>query len=165
LTATRRVWYLGVMKIALTGHRSEDCRGAQDVRTRVRSALQAVPDGPGEHVVICGMANGYDLWAGSEALRMGFPVWAAKPWAGHKPRRSDVELYAEVIDGASRVVDVHPAEDYPGVWVYQVRNIWMVDNATHLLAYHNGAQKGGTFNCLKYAKTVLPEDRIHNIYG
>lgn len=153
------------LRIALTGHRSEDCRGEQDVRGRVRSALQALPDGPELHVVICGMANGYDLWAGTEALRMGCEVWAAKPWAGHGPRKSDVALYAEVIEGASRVIDVDAAVDYPGPWVYHNRNEWMVDNGTHLLAYWNGKRKGGTFACLTYAQKKFPEDRIHNIYG
>lgn len=153
------------MKIALTGHRSEDCRGEDDVRNRVREALRAIEDGPGEHVVICGMANGYDLWAGTEALREGFAVWAAKPWAGHKPRVGDRALYKEVIDGAERVHDVHLSDTYIGPWLYQVRNEWMVDNATHLLAYWNGAQKGGTFNCWTYAQKKLPQDRIHNIYG
>lgn len=152
------------MKIALTGHRSEDCRSEADVRARVSNALRLLPDGPEKHVVICGMANGYDLWAGTEALRLGCEVWAAKPWAGHKPRKSDVELYAEVIEGASRIHDCDPAEDYPGVWVYQRRNEWMVDNATHLLAYYNGSPKGGTRNCWVYAKKKLPVERMINVY-
>ena len=153
------------MKIALTGHRSEDCRSEADVRTRVREALSTLPDGPREHVVICGMANGYDLWAGTEALRMGCEVWAAKPWAGHGPRVSDVELYAEVIAGASRVVNVDESEDYKGPWVYHKRNEWMVDNGTHLLAYWSGKEAGGTYACWKYAQKHYTQDRIHNIYG
>ena len=115
--------------------------------------------------VICGMANGVDLWAADEALDLALPVIAAKPWAGHGPRKSDVALYERVIREAVEVVDVDPAVNYPGPWVYQKRNEWMVDHATHVLAYYNGAPKGGTFNCLKYARKVLSEDHIRNVYG
>jgi uncharacterized phage-like protein YoqJ len=150
------------MIIALTGHRSEDCRSEADVRERLRKMLSTAPERV--DAVICGMANGVDLWGGTEALRLGLPVWAAKPWAGHGPRKSDVELYAEVIDNARRVINVNPSPTYLGAWLYQKRNEWMVDNATHVLAYYNGSPKGGTFNCLKYAKKVMEESHIKNVY-
>jgi len=124
----------------------------------------ALSDGPEPiAAVICGMANGVDLWAGNVALDLGLPVIAAKPWAGHGPRKSDVALYERIIKEAVEVVDVNLSETYIGPWLYQVRNEWMVDNATHVLAYYNGAPKGGTFNCLKYAnKKKKP---VRNVYG
>ena len=147
------------MIIALTGHRSEDCESEESVRERVRSALQ---DTPSEvTAVICGMANGLDLWGGDEALRLGIPVWAAKPWTTHAPRKADAELYARIIENAERVVNVTEAESYPGPWVYQVRNEWMVDNADNVLAYWSGKEKGGTWNCVKYARGKKP---IRNVY-
>lgn len=148
------------MIIAVTGHRSEDCgKPEEQVRASLREAfLDAKPS-----TVIVGMANGVDLWAGDEALDLGMEVWAAKPWKGHKSRRDDVVIYAKVIDGASRVIDVDDSLSYPGPWVYQKRNEWMVDHATHVLAYWSGKMSGGTYNCLKYAmKTETP---IRNIYG
>lgn len=149
------------MIIAFTGHRSEVI-DEDTARSNVRRKLQET--GPASiEAVVCGMANGFDLWAGDEALALRIPVWAAKPWAGHKPRRGDVELYAKIIAGASRVINVSDADAYPGPWIYQVRNEWMVDNATHILAYYNGAPKGGTFNCLKYAdKKKKP---VRNVYA
>lgn len=151
------------MKIALTGHRSEDCRSEGDVRERIRGALSTAPERI--EVVICGMANGVDLWAGNVALDLGLPVIAAKPWKGHGPRKSDVALYERILREAVEIVDVDPSEEYRGPWVYQKRNEWMVDHATHLLAYYSGKGRGGTFNCIEYGKKVLPEDHIRNVYN
>lgn len=150
------------MIIAVTGHRSEDC-GADEttVRGRLREALVRAPSAE-DHVVICGMANGVDLWAGDEARILGYDVWAAKPWAGHQPRRADRELYARIIAHASRVVNVVESLEYPGAWCYQKRNEWMVDHATHVLAYWSGKEKGGTYNCIKYARGKKP---IRNVYA
>ena len=146
------------MIVAVTGHRSEDAEPEEVVRCKLRTALRY----SGADTVICGMANGVDLWAGSEAVLLGIEVWAAKPWAGHRPRKDDERLYASVIEAASRVVNVTEREEYPGPWVYQVRNKWMVDNATHVLAYLNPeATSGGTWNCVEYARGKRP---IRNIY-
>lgn len=151
------------MRIALTGHRSEDCRSEGDVRERIRGALSTAPEKV--EAVICGMANGVDLWGGAEALDLGIPVIAAKPWAGHGPRVSDVALYERILREAVEIVDVDPSQDYPGPWAYHKRNEWMVDHATHVLGYYSGKGKGGTYSCLAYAKKVLPEDHIRNVYN
>lgn len=113
--------------------------------------------------VICGMANGVDLWAGNVALDMGLPVIAAKPWRGHGPRKSDVALYERIIKEAVEVVYVDSSMEYRGPWVYQKRNEWMVDNATHVLAYYNGKGRGGTYNCIAYAEKV--KKPVRNVYG
>lgn len=147
------------MIIAVTGHRSEDCESEGIVRERLRASfIDAQPTS-----VIVGMANGVDLWAGAEAINLGISVVAARPWATHTPRNDDVELYAFVINGASRVVCVDEAESYVGPWLYHKRNEWMVDNATHILAYWSGKKSGGTYACLRYA--MKQEKPIRNIYG
>lgn len=147
------------MIIAVTGHRSEDCEDESIVRNKLRAAFEdAAPD-----AVIVGMANGVDLWAGAEAIGLGIDVIAARPWATHAARNDDAELYASVIEGASRVVVVDEAESYLGPWLYHKRNEWMVDNATHVLAYWSGKKSGGTYACLRYAmRTQKP---IRNIYA
>lgn len=150
------------MIIALTGHRSEDCESEDIVRASVRRALQAAP---GVEAVISGMANGLDLWGADEAIGLGLPVWAARPWGTHGPRTSDTELYAKVLREAERVIVVTDTDEYPGPWVYHKRNEWMVDHATHVLAYWSGKKRGGTYACLQYASKKLPEDRIKNCYG
>ena len=147
-----------MMIVAGTGHRSEDCEDEGIVRLKVRVCLsESRPD-----VFICGMANGLDLWAADEARLLGIEVWAAKPWAGHGPRKGDEELYSRIENYASKVVNVVESETFPGNWCYQKRNEWMVDNATHVMAYYNGKPKGGTYNCITYAKGKKP---IRNIYG
>ena len=149
------------MIVAATGHRSERCKSEESTRASLRRGLERVPPW-GENIFICGMANGVDLWAASEAISMGFEIWAAKPWAGHSPRNSDVELYNQVIGVASKVVNVVDSEQFPGNWVYPKRNKWMVDNATHILAYWDGVEKGGTWDCIRYARGKKP---IRNVYG
>lgn len=147
------------MIIALTGHRSEDCEPEEIVRQKFRTAFTYAT---GIEAVICGMANGVDLWAGDEARLLGLELWAAKPWAGHTARKEDEQLYAGIIEAASRVVNVNEAVNYPGPKCYHDRNHWMVDNATHVLAYLNpAAKRGGTFECVKYARGKKP---IRNIY-
>jgi uncharacterized phage-like protein YoqJ len=98
------------------------------------------------------MAAGFDLWAADEAIKLDLEVWAAKPWNTHGPRKGDEELYQRVLDHATKIINVTEAETYPGPWVYPVRNHWMVDNADVVMAYYNGAQAGGTFECYTYAK-------------
>jgi uncharacterized phage-like protein YoqJ len=115
-------------------------------------------------VFITGMAAGLDLWAADEAHNLGITTWAAIPWRGHVPRAEDVELYAKIRDVSDRVIYVTDVDDYPGPWVYHNRNEWMVDNATHVMAYLNPAKTtGGTYACCQYAKNVGKP--IANIYG
>jgi hypothetical protein len=145
--------------IAGTGHRPEDCGYSEThIRQKIRSTLQ----NESVDTIICGMAAGYDLWLGDEAVNLGIEVWAAKPWASHGPRLGDENLYARVLSGASRVVNVDGALIYPGPKCYHDRNHWMVDNATHLLAWWSGKEAGGTFACWKYAENNIPR---RNLYG
>lgn len=146
------------MIIAITGHRPEDCRSEEDVRRRFRDSFE--PDKT--TAVICGMAAGVDLWAADEARLLGIEIWAARPWSTHGPRRGDEVLYGTIITEASKVVAVTSIDRYPGPWVYQKRNEWMVDHATDVWAYWSGKEYGGTFNCITYAKNK--EVPIKNVY-
>lgn len=147
------------MIIAGTGHRPEDTEGETIVRTKARTALRYSP----VDVFICGMAAGFDLWAGDEARLLGIEVWAARPWASHGPRSGDEELYEAVLNHASKVVNVVDSANYPGPHCYHLRNHWMVDNASHILSYLNPEKlRGGTFECVKYARGK--EKPIRNIW-
>lgn len=147
------------MIVAGTGHRPENCEDEQVVRTKARVKLQYTE---GIESFVCGMAAGFDLWAGDEALKLGMDVIAARPWAGHTWRKSDREIYERVLAGASRVVNVHESKDYPGVFVYHNRDKWMVDNSDVVMAYWNGWEKGGTYGTVEYARKQ--KKPITNIY-
>lgn len=151
------------MIIAGTGHRPEDSEDESVVRTKARVKLQ-YPNKTGKVATtfICGMAAGFDLWAGDEALNLGLEVIAARPWAGHAPRKGDNALYERIIAAASRVVNVNESENYPGAWVYQKRNEWMVDNSDAVMAYWSGKEHGGTWNCVQYARKV--KKPLANVY-
>lgn len=145
--------------VAGTGHRPEDCTHSEtEIRTMVRNKLRK----SGATGFICGMASGFDLWAGDEARILGLEIWAARPWAGHVPRVDDKLLYERVLSSASRVIDIDASDIYPGPGCYDKRNRWMVDNADVVMAYWTGKEKGGTFNCVKYARGKKP---ISNIIG
>jgi uncharacterized phage-like protein YoqJ len=149
--------------IAGTGHRPEDIEEDEGVvRLKARTKLR-YPNKLGKSATtfICGLSSGFDLWAGDEARLLGLELIAARPWAGHEPRKADRELYDTLIAYASRVVNVDESPDYPGVWVYQKRNEWMVDSADAVMAYWSGKEKGGTWNCVKYARGKKP---LTNIY-
>lgn len=144
--------------VAGTGHRSVDCESEEAVRKNVREFLES----SGADVFICGMANGFDLWAGDEARLLGIEVWAAKPWTTHKAVVGDEQLYASVLEYASKVVNVVESDTFPGPWAYHLRNEWMVDHANEVVSYWNGKEAGGTFACRNYAHRK--EVPVTNVY-
>lgn len=113
-------------------------------------------------VAVCGMAAGFDLAFGEAALSLDIPIWSVRPWAGHTPRRDDLEIYTEIEKLADRHIIISEAMKYPGPWVYQKRNEWMVDNSQQGIAFWNGKVGGGTYRCLEYAKKL--ERPVKNIY-
>jgi len=135
--------------VAVTGHRPEKITNPEWVRIELLNAYKALT----ARRVITGMAAGVDLWAAREAFIDGIPFVCARPWAGHGPRKIDTFAYNMATKHADKVVDIDDAEDYPGPWVYQKRNEWMVDNANIVIAVWDGTS-GGTANCVKYAKKV-----------
>lgn len=134
--------------VAVTGHRSEKIPNEHEVR----EAIAGVFKERRVDVVINGLANGVDLWAAYAAIDADIEVWSAKPWAGHSPRKADRELYDFVVNN-SKVHIVNDSQAYPGPWVYQKRNEWMVDNANKVFAVWDGTP-GGTENCFNYALKV-----------
>lgn len=151
------------MIIAITGHRPEACESEKIVRLLFHNAFkQALKKGTIDSVIYGGAA-GVDLWAADEWRQLDGTLTFAKPWTTHEPRKADAKLYALLEEYSSTVHVVTEADKYPGPWVYDKRNEWMVDNATHVLAYMNPeTKKGGTFNCREYAKGKKPVRNIYN---
>lgn len=135
-----------------TGHRPEDTNvDYLELTHFISEFLKSRSD---IEVAICGMAAGFDLAWGMEALNHGIEVWSVRPWAGHKARREDSRRYEWIERSAARHIITNDSLSYPGPWVYDTRNRWMVDNADEGVAFWNGKLSGGTFNCIEYADSV-----------
>ncbi len=107
--------------------------------------------------VISGMALGVDQWAASIAIKLGIPFVAAVPFLGQEgmwPNQSK-KIYKFLLDKAGEIVIVN--EGGFTAKKLQLRNEWMVDNCDVLIAVYNGDDKGGTANCVRYAKEKKKE--------
>lgn len=137
------------MIVSMTGHRPEKIDDPAWVKSAITATLLYV----GATHVIQGMAAGVDLWSARCAFDLDIPYTCARPWEGHMPRVADRKSYDGALRNAERVVATDPSHKYPGPWVYQKRNEWMVDNAEAVIAVWDGSA-GGTANCVKYAQKV-----------
>lgn len=143
------------MIVVGTGHR--DLRDRDWIADQIERSLIDM----GTSLLYVGMASGADLLMAKVAWGLGIPFIAAKPWAGHKPRQADVYDYGRALRFAEEVIDVTSYEEYPGAWVYDERNRFMVDRAEAYLAILESGRRGGTFNCMNYAvRKGLPGTKI-----
>lgn len=141
------------MRLAITGHRPERISDVNLVRNAMRTFFRENKP----EIVIQGMAAGVDLWSAAAASLENIPYIAAKPFAGHAPRKDWKVAYDWVWEHAHEQKIVDTAMSYPGSYVYQKRNIWMIDNANAVLAIWDGGHSGGTYNAISYAiKRELP---------
>ncbi len=105
---------------------------------------------------ICGMAEGFDLVAGSVLLeRMesehnkgAIRLIAALPFEGHGFLSPWQVLHQLVLSKADEVITLAP-KYHPEA--YHDRNRYMVDNSSRLICYFDG-KKGGTDFTVKYAR-------------
>jgi len=150
------------MIVAFTGHRPDKLGGYDlpnptyiKVCQEIEKNLKALkPD-----KVITGMALGVDQWAANIAHKLDIPFIAAVPFKGQESRwpQKSQRIYAKLISLASEVVIVSPG-GYSAEKM-QIRNKWMVDNCTKLIAVWDGTT-GGTGNCVEYARSVKSDEDI-----
>ncbi len=141
--------------VCFTGHRPEKLTQPEAV---IKKGLEieiqrAIADG--YTTFITGMARGVDIWAGQIVLReraknpqihlicaVPHPDFE-KGWKEEWQRE-----YRCLLDSAD---SVHVISDrYTGPGVYMVRNKWMVDHSSRVIAVCND-QKSGTRNTMDYA--------------
>lgn len=145
---------LRLHRCCFTGHRPEKLNTSEkEVKAALRKQIdQAVHDG--FTVFITGMARGVDLWAAEIVLDLRkrnkeIRLICAIPHNGFEARWSPSwqELYRYVLAEAdlTRVI----SKGYH-TGVYQVRNEWMVNHSTRVIAVFNG-QPSGTKNTIDYA--------------
>lgn len=132
--------------VCATGHRPEKVLDADAAYDAAKHALEFL----GVQRAVTGMASGFDLIWGKAAVDLNIPLVCAIPWKGNVPRKADVDMWKYLLSRSEEVHYVNMSMTYPGPWVYQARNIWMVDNSDMVVAYWDGTD-GGTKNCVQYA--------------
>lgn len=102
--------------------------------------------------VITGMALGWDMAIAQACVNLGIPFIAAIPFKGQESRwqTKDQDKYKSLLQKAF-VIEVISEGSY-SPYKMELRNHWMVDHATAVLALYNGDDSGGTANCVRYVK-------------
>lgn len=151
------------MIMAVTGHRAGRIKDSASLIERIRDTLDEVEP---ERVIV-GMCNGFDLMVGYEAIGRCLPVHCYIPWAGHAVSKytleEDKRTYDHILHFSRETHILDESIDYPGPEAFHSRNRAMVDKATHLLAYFDGEESGGTWSTIKYAKSK--KMKVRNLYG
>ncbi len=111
--------------------------------------------------IISGMALGWDTALAEAAIDLKIPFVAAIPFVGqeaHWPDESQLK-YHDIIKKSRKLVVVSKG-DFTSAKM-QIRNEWMVDNCTYMVALWDGTY-GGTSNCIQYAESK--NKTIINLY-
>jgi uncharacterized phage-like protein YoqJ len=111
--------------------------------------------------IVTGMCIGYDQWVAQLAMKLHIPFIAAVPFIGQEllwPKENQT-LYRKILSQADQVEIVSPGGF--ASWKMHARNRWIVDHSDVMLAAFDGS-KGGTFNCIEYAKEQKKQIKIIN---
>lgn len=150
------------MIVCGTGHRPNKLGGysEQALNDLTNLAYEALVELKPE-AVIAGGAIGWDQALANAAYRLKIPLTLAYPFEGFESKwpkdsvgarfHKEMELIVEHLDVP--IKKVYVSEPGYAAWKMQVRNKWMVDNATHVLALWDGSA-GGTGNCVAYANKI-----------
>lgn len=134
-------------RVCFTGHRPEKLnRSEKSVLDGLETAIrQAIADG--SNVFISGMARGVDIWAAEIVLQIrsegeDIKLICASPYRGFEKNWSIdwQRRYNNVIEAADLVRFICPNYSKS---CFQIRNEWMVDHSSRVIAVFNG-QLGGT---------------------
>ena len=139
---------------AFTGHRFVDASQREHVKKRLSNAV-LVAYGNGIRNFISGFAIGFDMMAAEVvvSLKQSHPditLTAAIPFNGQASRFSfyDRKRYDRVLKVADEVIVLSDSY-YPRCFLE--RDEFMVNNASSLIAYYDGREKGGTFYTIRKA--------------
>lgn len=137
-----------------TGHRPDKLiQTENDIKHLLEKAIDDAINS-GCTTFITGMAMGVDIWAAEiliEKMKTNseLNLICALPHPNFEKRRSlsEITRFNNIIASANDVVEVNN-HYYTGC--YQVRNEWMVDRSSLVIAVFNG-KKSGTKNTIDYA--------------
>ncbi len=141
--------------VCFTGHRPEKLKQSEiqvreALRMGIRNALKWKYT-----TFITGMAPGVDIWAAEEILDLKkekpeIRLVCAIPYDGFSQNWDDVwkEKYSDVKSAADEVYFICPKKQRSAP---VVRDKWMVDHSSMVIAVYNG-EKGGTRTTVEYAE-------------
>lgn len=141
-------------RCCFTGHRPEKLKiSEREIKAALKKEIRTAIS-EGYTVFISGMARGIDLWAAELVLDLRengeeLRLICAVPFPGFELRweQSWRERYRAVFQRADLVKFICPVYSKN---CFQLRNRWMVDRSSRVIAAYNGT-KGGTRNTLEYA--------------
>lgn len=140
---------------AFTGHRFYDFPQREFIQERLTSAISEAYD-HGIRNFISGFALGIDLMAAQlvQSLKCDLPgisLTAAIPFEGQAERYNiyDKRVYRRLLELADKVIVL---SDYYYPRCFLDRDKFMVENASYLIAYYDGREKGGTYYTVKKAR-------------
>lgn len=140
---------------AFTGHRFYDFSQREFIQERLTSAISEAYD-HGIRNFISGFALGIDLMAAQlvQSLKCNLPgisLTAAIPFEGQAERYNiyDKRVYRRLLELADKVIVL---SDYYYPRCFLDRDEFMVENASYLIAYYDGREKGGTYYTVKKAR-------------
>lgn len=144
-----------------TGHRTYDGSRNEELKAAIRELYAR-----GYRIFLCGMAVGFDLAAAECALSLRdelqeLRIVAVVPFEGMERRFSESQraLFEQISQESEEVVTL--ATHYSSS-VYAMRNNYLVDNSSAVIAYFDGS-KGGTAYTVRRAVKSL--SLIVNIYN
>lgn len=140
---------------AFTGHRFYDFSQREFIQERLTSAISEAYD-HGIRNFISGFALGIDLMAAQlvQSLKCDLPgisLTAVIPFEGQAERYNiyDKRVYRRLLELADKVIVL---SDYYYPRCFLDRDEFMVENASYLIAYYDGREKGGTYYTVKKAR-------------
>ena len=140
---------------AFTGHRFYDFSQRVFIQERLTSAISEAYD-HGIRNFISGFALGIDLMAAQlvQSLKCNLPgisLTAAIPFEGQAERYNiyDKRVYGRLLELADKVIVLSDCY-YPRCFLD--RDEFLVENASDLIAYYDGREKGGTYYTIKKAR-------------
>lgn len=152
-------------RVCFTGHRPEKLNMQENtvkkyLQSEIVSSIQK-----GYATFISGMARGVDMWAAEIVLEVKkkspqIKLIAAVPFEGFESKWSyeNKKSYNKILSNADLIRYICPKFSYSS---YQIRNEWMVNHSSKVIAVWNG-KKSGTKNTIDYANKCGVE--VVNIY-
>lgn len=150
------------MIVAGTGHRPNKLGGYSPfVFDKLVTIAMEYLESTTPELVISGMALGWDQALAQAAINLNIPLMAAIPCLNQEskwPLGSQL-FYKSILSKAESIVWVSE-EPYTKKCMNE-RNKFMVDHCNLVLAMYDGT-KGGTHNCIEYAKSK--DKQIINLF-